>query len=108
MVHLLIFRLQEIDGMVVGTAAHKYEKIFNPVGDAETQYVLVKFGSALHIVYRHGEMTQFLRDDAAAAEALPRRSHSGVQLNRFALVISQLYEFRYPRPRVCFVINLHA
>ena len=36
--------------MMVGTAAHKYEKIFNPVGYAETQYVLVKFGSFLYIV----------------------------------------------------------
>ena len=76
--------------MVVGTAAHKYEKIFNPVGDAETQYVLVKFGSALYIVYCHGEMTQFLRDNAAAAKVLPRRLHSGVQLNRSALWIAQL------------------
>jgi len=76
--------------MMVGTAAHKDEKIFNPVGDAETQYVLVKFGSSLYIMYCHGEMTQFLRDDAAAAEALPRRLHSGVQLNRIALGIAQL------------------
>ena len=76
--------------MVVGTAAQKDEKIFNPVGDAETQYVLVKFGSSLYIVYRHGEMTQFLRDDAAAAKVLPRRLHSGVQLNRIALGIAQL------------------
>ena len=76
--------------MVVGAAAQKDEKIFNPVGDAETQYVLVKFGSLLHIMYSHGEMTQFLRDDAAAAKVLPRRLHSGVQLNRSALWIAQL------------------
>ena len=76
--------------MVVGTAAQKDEKIFNPVGDAETQYVLVKFGSSLHIVYCHSEMTQFLRDDAAAAKVLPRRLHSGVQLNCIALGIAQL------------------
>ena len=76
--------------MVVGTTAQKYEKIFNPVGDAETQYVLVKFGSSLYIVYCHGEMAQFLRDDAAAAKVLPRRLHCGVQLNRIALGIAQL------------------
>ena len=76
--------------MVVRTAAHKHEKIFNPVGDAETQYVLIKIGSSLHIVYSHGEMTQFLRDDAAAAKVLPRRLHSGIQLNRIALGIAQL------------------
>ena len=64
--------------MMVGTAAHKYEKVFNPVGDAETQYVLVKFGSSLYIVYSHGEMAQFLRDDAAAAKVLPRRLHRSV------------------------------
>ncbi len=76
--------------MVVGTAAHKYEKIFNPVGYAETQYVLVKFGRSLYIVYCQGEMTQFLRGDADAAKVLPRRLHSGVQLNRIALGIAQL------------------
>jgi len=76
--------------MVVGTAAQKDEKIFNPVGDAETQYVLVKFGSSLHIMYSHSEMTQFLRDDAAAAKVLLRRLHSGIQLNRIALGIGQL------------------
>ena len=76
--------------MVVGTAAQKDEKIFNPVGDAETQYVLVKFGSPLHIVYSHGEMTQFLRDDATAAKVLPRRLLSSVQLNRIALGIAKL------------------
>ncbi len=76
--------------MVVGTAAHKYEKIFNPIGDAETQYILVKFSSSLHIMYRQGEMAQFLWDDAAAAKILPRRLHSDVQLNRIALGIAQL------------------
>ena len=88
--HLLIFRLQEINGMVIGTAAQKDEKIFNPVGDTETQCVLVKFGSPLHIMYRQGEMAQFLWDDAAAAKILPRRLHSDVQLNRIALGIAQL------------------
>ena len=76
--------------MVIGTAAQKDEKIFNPVGDAEPQYVLVKFGGLLHVMYSHGEMTQFLRDDAAAAKVLPRRLHSGVELNRIALGIAQL------------------
>ena len=76
--------------MVVGTAAHKYEKIFNPVGDAETQYVLVKFGSSLYIVDCQGDMSQFLGNDAAAVKILPRRLHSGVQLNRVALGIAQL------------------
>jgi len=76
--------------MVVGAAAQKDEKIFNPVGDAETQYVLVKFGSSLYIVYCHGEVTQFLGDDAAAAKVLPRRLHSGVQLNRIAPGIAKL------------------
>ena len=76
--------------MVVGTAAQKDEKIFNPVGDAETQYVLVKFGSSLYIVYCHGEMTQFLGDYAIAAKVLPRRLHSGIQLNCIALGIAQL------------------
>ena len=76
--------------MVVGTAAHKYEKIFNPVGDAETQDVLVKFGSPLHIMYSHSEMTQFLGDDAATAKVLARRLHSGIQLYRIALRIVQL------------------
>ena len=76
--------------MMVGTAAQKYEEIFNPVGYAETQYVLVKFGSSLYIVYCHGEMTQFLRDDAAAAKVLPRRLLSSVQLYCIALGIAQL------------------
>ena len=76
--------------MMVGTAAQKDEKIFNPIGDAETQDVLVKFGSFLHIMYCQGEMTQFLRNDATAAKVLPRRLHSGVQLNRIALGIAQL------------------
>src|SRR5260370_12909672 len=89
MVHLLIFRLQEINGMMVGTAAQKYEEIFNPVGYAETQYVLVKFGSLLYIVYCHGEMTQFLRDDAAAAKVLPPPLHSAIQFNLSALAIPQ-------------------
>ena len=75
--------------MVVGTAAHKYEKIFNPVGDAETQDFLVKFGSPLHIMYSHSEMTQFLGDDAVAAKVLPCRLHSGIQLNCVALGIAQ-------------------
>src|SRR6266487_189540 len=90
MVHFLIFRVQEINVMVFETAAQKDEKIFNPIGNAETQYVLIKFGSSLYIVYCHGEMTQFVRDDAAAAKVLPRRLHSGVQLNRSALLIAQL------------------
>ncbi len=76
--------------MMVGTAAHKDEKIFNPVGYAETEYVLVKFGSSLDILYCHGEMTQFLGDDATAAKVLPRRLHSDVQLNRIALGIAKL------------------
>ena len=76
--------------MVVRAAAQKDEKIFNPIGGAETQYVLIKIGSFLHIVYSHGEMAQFLRDDAAAAKVLPRRLHCGVQLNRIALGIAQL------------------
>ena len=76
--------------MVVGTAAHEDEEIFNPVGDAETQYVLVKFGSSLYILYCHGEMTQFLGDDAASAKVLPRRLHSGIQLNCIALGIAKL------------------
>src|SRR5256885_179100 len=108
MVHLLIFRLQEINGMVVGTAAQKDEKIFNPVGDTETQCVLVKFGSPLHIVYSHSEMTQFLRDDAAAAKVLLRRLHSGIQLYRIALGIAQLEQFRYARLSVCLSIHLYA
>src|SRR5260370_29841883 len=95
MVHLLIFRLQEINGMMVGTAAQKYEEIFNPVGYAETQYVLVKFGSSLYIVYCHGEMTQFLWDDAAAAKVLPRRLHNCIQLNRIALGIVQWSQCGY-------------
>ncbi len=90
MVHLLIFRLQEINGVVVGAAAQKDEKIFNPVGDAETQYVLVKFGGSLYIVYSHSEMTQFLWDDATAAKVLPRRLLSSVQLNCIALGIAKL------------------
>ncbi len=76
--------------MMVGTAAQKDEKIFNPVGYAETQYVLVKFGGSLYIVYCQGEMTQFLRDDATAAKVLPRRLLSSVQLNCIALGIAQL------------------
>ena len=76
--------------MVIGTAAHKDKEIFNPVGYAETQYVLVKFGSSLYIVYCHGEMTQFLRDDATAAKVLPRRLHSSIQLNCIALGITKL------------------
>src|SRR6266478_9242552 len=94
MVHLLIVRLQEINGMMVGTTAHKHEEIFNPVGYAETQYVLVKFGSSLYIVYCQGEMTQFLRDDATAAKVLLRRLLSSVQLNCIALGIAPLWQFR--------------
>src|SRR5437763_1496032 len=108
MVHLLIFRLQKINGMMVGTAAHKHEEIFNPIGYAETQYVLVKFGSSLYIVYHHGEMTQFLRDDAAAAKVLPHRLNSGIQLYRIALGIAQLEQFRYARLSVCLSIHLYA
>ena len=58
--------------MLVGTTAHKDEEVFNPVGDTEPQYVLVKVGGLLRIVYRHGNMTQLLRDDAAAAKVLSR------------------------------------
>ena len=76
--------------MVVGTAAHKYEKIFNPIGDTETQYVLIKIGSFLHVVYSHSEMTQFLGDDAVAAKVLPCWLHSGIQLNGIARGIAQL------------------
>ena len=94
--------------MVVGTAAQKDEKIFNPIGDAEPQHVLVKFGCFLHIVDCHGEMTQFLRDDAATAKVLPRRLHSGVQLNRIALWIAQLEQFRYARLSVCLLLYLYA
>ena len=90
MVHLLIFRLQKINRMMVGTAAQKDEKIFNPVGYAKPQDVLVKFGSSLYIVYCQGDMSQFLRNDAIAAKVLSRRLQSGVQLNRIALWIAQL------------------
>ena len=79
--------------MVIGTAAHKYEKIFNPVGDAETKYVLVKFGSSLYIVHCQGEMTQFLWDDANAAKVMPRGLNGGVQA-----------ELRCPRDRVVVAI----
>src|SRR5437588_1532842 len=108
MVHLLIFRLQEINGMVVRTAAQKDEEIFNPVGDAETQDVLVKFGSFLHIVYCQGNMSQFLRNDAVAAKVLSCRLQSRVQLNRIALWIAQLEQFRYTRLSVCLCLYLYA
>ena len=88
--HLLIFRLEEINRVVVRAAAHKYEKILNPIGDTETQQILVKFGSFLHVVYSQSEMTQFLRDDAAAAKVLTGRLHSYVQLNYVPLGIAQL------------------
>ena len=94
--------------MMVGTAAQKNEKIFNPIGDAETQYILVKFGSFLYIVYCYGEMTQFLGDDAAAAKVLPCRLHSGVQLNCIALGIVKLEQFRYARLSICLSIRLYA
>ena len=40
-------------------------------------------------MYRHGNMTQFLGNDATAAKVLPRWLHSSIQLNRVALGVVQ-------------------
>ncbi len=87
--------------MMVGTAAQEDEKIFNPVGDTEPQDVLVKFGCFLDIVDCQSDMSQFLRNDAVAAKVLARWLLSGVQLERIALWIAQLEQFRYARLSVC-------
>src|ERR1700685_1044049 len=44
MVHLRALAAHEIDGVMVGTAAHEHKPVLNPIRHAETQNAAIEFG----------------------------------------------------------------
>ena len=62
--HLGALAADEIHRMVVGVAAHEYEKVADPIGDAEPQHLFVELGERLRLRRDEGDMPELERPGA--------------------------------------------